>query len=394
MSGIVYLAYRYLLYYRYKTMILLSAITLVIYLPAALQLMLNQAAEQLMRRAQSTPLLVGAKGSPLELVLNSLYFQSAPPATLPFKVVKDIRSTGLANAIPLHVRFHAKGFPVVGTSLDYFDLRGLKLAQGRAMALLGEAVVGAEVAAKLGLSVGDYLVTSPEVVFDLSGVYPLKMPVVGILSSQFSSDDGAIFVDVKTSWIIQGLLHGHQDINFADSSSIVLKTSGANTVVNASVVEYNEVTASNIGSFHLHGESEKFPLTAAIAVAKDQKTSTLLQGRFKTGEFKYQILRPTSIMQELLNTVFTIKYYAIIAMSFIGMSTFLVVLLVFALSVRLRRDEISTMAHLGGQRSSIFALLSIEVALILLLSLLSASLLLLLTKHLGATLLQSIVVVK
>ena len=39
---------------------------------------------ELTARAQATPLLVGAKGSPLELVLNSLYFESDVPAAMPY----------------------------------------------------------------------------------------------------------------------------------------------------------------------------------------------------------------------------------------------------------------------------------------------------------------------
>ena len=56
--------------------------------------------------------------------------------------------SGLATAIPLHVRLRARGRPVVGTSLDYFDFRSLTLAEGRGLGLLGEAVLGAAARAR------------------------------------------------------------------------------------------------------------------------------------------------------------------------------------------------------------------------------------------------------
>ena len=61
----------------------------------------------------------------------------------------------------------------------------------------------------LGLGPGDSLVSSPENFFDLAGVYPLKMEIVGVLETSDSPDDLAVFTDLKTNWIIMGLGHGH-----------------------------------------------------------------------------------------------------------------------------------------------------------------------------------------
>ena len=58
------------------------------------------------------------------------------------------------------------------------------------------------------MGVGGHVVSSPESVFDLAGVYPLKMAVVGVLAPTHTPDDDAVFVDVKTAWVIAGLAHG------------------------------------------------------------------------------------------------------------------------------------------------------------------------------------------
>ena len=124
MSDVLYLAWRYLAYHRFKTAILVASITLMLFLPAATRLLVDDSAAALTARADRTPLLVGAGGSPLELVLNSLYFHAEQPPALPFRVFSELRDTGLAKAIPMYTRFHSRGSPIVGTNLEYFRFLG------------------------------------------------------------------------------------------------------------------------------------------------------------------------------------------------------------------------------------------------------------------------------
>ncbi len=247
MTGALYLAWRYLRYHRFKTAILVTAITLIFYLPIGLRVLVDQSAEQLSARAAATPLVIGAKGSPLELVLNTLYFGSDVPATMDYAQFERVADSGLAQAIPVYTRFRVQSHPIVGTSLEYFDFRRLRLATGRQMVTLGECVVGARVASILGVGPGDALVSSPESVFDIAGVYPLKMSVVGVLEFADGPDDDAIFVDVKTAWIIAGIGHGHQDLSRPDAVSGVLSRDDNEIVANAAVMQYNEITADNNG---------------------------------------------------------------------------------------------------------------------------------------------------
>ena len=235
MNGLFYLSLQYARHHRAKLAVLTAAITLVCWLPLAIQSVVSQTAEQLLARAAQTPLVIGAPGSPLELSLGSLYFKSRSATTLPYSELAALRHTDLADGLPLYYRFRVQDHPIVGTSLEYFSHRQLKLAHGRLPAILGEAVIGANVARDLQVSVGDHVVSSAETVFDLAGVYPLRMPVVGILQPSFGPDDDAVFVDLKTTWVIQGLGHGHQDINRQEAVGQILKRDGDNIVANASV---------------------------------------------------------------------------------------------------------------------------------------------------------------
>ncbi len=391
MRDVLYLAWRYLVYHRLKTVILVTSITLIIYLPVGLNVVVEQSGEHLTARAEATPLLVGAKGSPLELALNSLYFSPDYPELVDYSEATEITDSGLATAIPLYVRFRSRSHPIVGTSLDYFDFHNLSIAAGRPMAVLGECVVGATVAESLGVGVGDTVTSSPETVFDLAGVYPLRMRVAGVLSKSFTPDDDAVFVDVKTAWIIQGLGHGHQDLASPEASASVLNRSDDNIVANAALVQYNEITADNADSFHFHGDLAGYPLTAVIAVPNDDKSGVILRGRYTDEDATSQIVRPVSVIDELLDTILTIQQFIVAAVIIVGLATVATAALVFMLSLRLRRREIDTMLKIGGSRPRVASMLLAEVAIVIVLSGLIASVITLLTWRFGPGVIESLV---
>jgi putative ABC transport system permease protein len=361
MTDVLYLAWRYLAYHRLKTAILIASITLIVYLPVGLNILVSESAQQLTARAAATPLLVGAKGSPLELVLSSLYFESDIPPEMKYAEVQRVEQSGLARAVPLHARFRTRHSPIVGTSLEYFGFRGLEIEQGRWFGMLGECVLGALAARVAGVGLGDSVMSSPESVFDIAGAYPLKMTVVGILRPSGTPDDRAVFVDVKTSWVIEGLAHGHQDLSQPQAASGVLRTEGNRIIANASVLQYNEITADNVASFHFHGDPSEFPITAVVVVPDDKKSSTLLRGRYLGDQERVQIVQPATVMDELLKTILTVRRYILIAVALVAVATLATMVLVFILSLQLRRREMETIIKIGGSRGRIASLVTAEI---------------------------------
>ena len=361
----LYIAWRYVCFHRIKTIIVVASITLMVFLPAGVDALVDESAQQLRRRAQATPLLIGAKGSETDLVLNSLYFESETPAASSMQEVDRVRDSGLADAIPLYVRFRAKGRPIVGTTLDYLDFRKLAVDRGRPFAMLGECVLGHEAAATLGLSPGETLLSSPENVFDLAGAYPLKMHIAGVLRPTGSPDDSAIFVDIKTAWVIAGLGHGHQNLAKAEAADVLLKKESNRITANAAVMTYTEITAENIGSFHFHGKRASFPTTAVIAVPYDEKSKTLLMGRYQATGAAAQIVQPPAVMERLLATILRVRTFIIAGSLLLGVATTLAVALVFALSLRLRRQELSTMTRIGASRFRLIAIVGWEILMVI-----------------------------
>ena len=366
-----YIAWRYVTFNWARSLTLIACVTLISFLPLSLELLLGESQRQLMVRAETTPLLVGAKGSALDLVMNSLYFGTTVPEAIPMAAVDRVADNDLASPIPLYVRFKARGFPIVGTTLDYFDFRGLEVAEGRSLALLGECVVGARVAQSLKLRPGDSLLSSAETLFDLAGTYPLKMRVVGVLAPTQGPDDLAVFVDLKTAWVIQGLIHGHADVSEVTDPTLVMQRSAGNVTVTAKITQYTEITDKNIDSFHFHGDRAGYPITAVIAVPRDDKASAILRGRYvrtASATESQQILVPGKIVGELLSTIFRIKSILDAVILVVGIATILALTLVFALSLRLRHREIQTIFKLGCSRSTIAWLMGAEIAIILTIS--------------------------
>ncbi len=259
------------------------------------------------------------------------------------------------------------------------------------MAVLGECVVGANVAESLGVKPGDSVISSTETVFDLAGVYPLKMKVAGVLERAFTPDDDAIFVDVKTTWVIEGLGHGHQDLARPEADSSVLSRSEENIVANASVVQYNEITKENLDSFHFHGDLASYPLTAVLAVPRDEKSGVILRGRYTDDNATSQIVRPVTVIDELLETILTIQQFIIAAVIIVGLATIATAALVFMLSLRLRRREIDTMLKIGGSRARVASMLLAEVVIVVILSSSLAAVLTLLTWRFGPGIIESFV---
>ncbi|MEL7343406.1 MAG: ABC transporter permease [Pseudomonadota bacterium] len=366
----LYLAYAYLRYHWARSLVLVLVAALILFVPVATQILLSTSERTLTARADATPLILGSRGSELDLTMAALYFSQERPEPVRMSEVEAVWDSGLAIPIPLHTAFSSGGFRIVGTSLDYFEFRALDIAEGRGLAVLGEAVIGAKVAQDLSKGVGDTLVSAPENLFDLDGVYPLEMPIAGVLAPTNTADDEAIFVDIKTAWVIQGIGHGHEDVVTAADVA-----AGGDVLANASVVQYQRITDDNIESFHFHGSSDDFPASAVIVVPNDIRSGTILRGRYLDPEGRTQLVEPTGVVQGLVDRIFRIKALLDAVTAIIAVAALAAVGLAIFLTYRLRASEIATAVKLGAQRGMVMRLLAAEtVTLISLAGLIAAAL--------------------
>ena len=365
MKNILFLALRYLRFNKIKTAILVFSVAVAVFLPLAVNLLVRDYQRDLLARANATPLIAGAPGSRLDLVLHALYFRGQPAHDLTMGDVATINNSGLALGIPILKKHSARGFPIVGTSLEYFNFRGLNITSGEGLTQVGDCVLGATVAAKLELKPGDKLMSDPENVFDLAGSYPVNMHVKGVLAPTGTADDGAIFTDYKTEWVILGIMHGHEDVTRVDPS-LLIGRDASHVTASAAVLPFQEITDENIILFHTHGDEATFLVSAIIVVPHNTKSATILRGRYEDPKATVQLLVPKQVISETLDLVFRVKRFFAAQALLVGTAMGLLLALVIMLSLRLRRGEMETMFKIGCSRMTIFWLQATEILIVVL----------------------------
>jgi len=205
--------------------------------------------------------------------------------------------------------------------------------------------------------------------------------VTGILEKTNSADDKAIFVDLKTAWVIQGLGHGHQDVNTIKDTGTIVNRSANLVTASAKIKQYAEINAENLESFHFHGDPSIYPITAIIAVPQDEKSATILRGRYLQEQSTQQIVKPKQVIEDLLSNIFRIKDFIDAVILIVAIAMILALFLIFSLSIRLRQKEIKTIFHLGCSRGTVAQLIAAEILIVVIFSGILCSLSLAILQH-------------
>ncbi|MFZ9882580.1 MAG: FtsX-like permease family protein, partial [Phycisphaerales bacterium] len=276
-----------------------------------------------------------------------------------------VEREALATAVPLALGPTAAGHAVVGTTLDYFDRRALAPRSGAMFATIGECVVGASVARARTLSPGSRFFTDPSSLSDLAGVFPLELVVAGVLPATNSPDDDAIFVDLRTLWTIQGLGHGHEEPAQSQAAGAVIGQDGDRTIAGEALPIERRAAEGVSESFHFHGSPEAFPISAALVYPRDAKAQAIVLGRFTSEKEPLQAVRPEQFADRVLDRIFGVgRVLGAIALGTAALVA-LVAATTFALSIRLRADELRLMRRLGASRARVAVLLAVEACVLL-----------------------------
>jgi putative ABC transport system permease protein len=175
---------------------------------ALLILFTAQAEERLARDASPVDLVVGAKGSPLQLILSSLLQVDVPTGNIPLAEARKLAANPMvASATPIALGDTFRGHRIVGTEPGYLSLYGATVAQGRVFAAPMEAVVGADVARRFGVVSGAELAGS-------HGLGTAGTPheghayrVVGVLARTGTVIDRLVVTPLESVWEVHGDSH-------------------------------------------------------------------------------------------------------------------------------------------------------------------------------------------
>jgi len=184
---------------------LLSIILLVcsIALMTVLVLVQHQFEDQFHKNVEDIDLVLGAPGSPLQLILSSVYQVDAPTGNISYAEAKTyMKHPHVKQAIPLAFGDNYVGFKIVGTTWDYAKKYKANLQQGKAFAKDFEVVVGAQVAQKLSLKLGDTFYGTHGDAMEGEVHDNHAYEVVGILEESGQVIDHLILCTISSVWNI------------------------------------------------------------------------------------------------------------------------------------------------------------------------------------------------
>ncbi len=202
------LSYRNIIDRPLSTALSLMLLTLGVGLIVTLLHVNHHIQKQLENNIRGIGMVIGAKGSPLQLILSAIYQIDNPTGNIPLKEAEKLTKNPLvATAIPLAYGDSYEGYRIVGTDHKYINLHKASLKSGKLWESVNEVTIGANIAQNLELAIGD----------EFEGVHGLSeggesheghaYKVVGILEPSGSVVDQLILTAVESVWEV----HAHEE---------------------------------------------------------------------------------------------------------------------------------------------------------------------------------------
>ena len=297
----------------------------------SLLLLLNQQLDDKFKRnLRGIDMVVGAKGSPLQLILSSIYQIDAPTGNVSLADAQRImRNPMVKTAIPLAMGDNYLGYRIVGTNQKYVSHFDGQLADGKLFKDDLEVCIGAKVAAATGLKLNDSFAGMHG--FDDSGDVhgDKKYKVVGIFAYNNSVLDQVILTNISSVWSIH---EGHQSTSATD----LLMATDSSTQTSAS----EEITSLLVKFRNPMG---------LIALPRFINENTKMQAAVPA----FEINRLFSLMGVGLDTL---RAIAFIVIFIAGLS----VLISLYNSLKERKYEMALMLSMGASRTQLFLMLLLE----------------------------------
>ena len=263
-------------------------------------------------------LIVGAKGSPTQLVLNVIFRMDAPTPNIPLSAYEDLRADPRVEvAVPVAMGDAYQGFRYVATTEAYFAPFSWRrhvpaLLAGRLFRNEAperpdyEAVLGADAARRTGLKPEDRFYEGEEM-----AAYPLR--VVGVLRPTGTADDRAIFISLASYW------------------------------------EMNEISR----------KMQVKPLTAVLVRAKRMSDLPGLHRGFNVTA-DTQAVFPSAVLLNIFNVLSLVEDVVAIILAIVGLVVLLYLFVSMYSATLERKREIATMRALGARRATILGIVLLE----------------------------------
>ncbi len=300
----------------------------------ALLLFSAQSEARLQRDARGVDLVVGAKGSPLQLVLSSVFHADIPTGNIPMQAAKDIiADPRVAQGVAIGLGDSAGGFRIVGADAAILRFYDTRLAAGRAYAAPMEAVLGAQAARRLGLEPGS----------TFKGAHGLgaggeahgeTYRVVGVLGEKRSVVDRLIFTPLESVWAVHEV-HAMQGL-----------------------AAPAPVASHDPGEPHAaHAEDEPDREATAVLLRLRSPLGALSLRRAVNAQSALMAARPPDEAVRLFQLIGAgtqvLQGFALTLIAAAALSVFVTLLA----ALRERRGEVALLRVMGATRAQVFALL-------------------------------------
>lgn len=347
--SIFVLAWNYLKARPLNTAINILLLSLGIAVITLLLLFNRQLEQKITENTRGIDLVVGAKGSPLQLILCAVFHVDFPTGNIKLAEAERIAKNRLVKkAIPLALGDSYASYRIVGTSPDYATLYHAELAQGDWWQRDLEVTLGANVATLTGLKPGDQF-ASAHGLTDGGAAHERQYKVVGVMKSAHSVIDNLILTNVESLWI----MHDH---DYGKDGK-----------------DHDSETA---GGHELDSLTDPSPLVPSVPRGDSVKeiTSMILQYRSPMGAIQMpRLVNAQSSLQAASPAFETARLFSILGVGVeILMSFAYVLIAISALSIFIalynslkdRRYDLAIMRSMGATRGKLLVTVLLEGGLL------------------------------
>jgi putative ABC transport system permease protein len=325
------------------------------------------------QRSIGYDLIVGPKGSPQQLVLNTIYRVGAPIENLPFVYYEELKNMPIvAEAVPFCLGDVTEqgGFPIVGTTEQYFLL---PYAPNRRFAIRGrgfqtswDAIIGSRVARENRWDVGSKFKMVHGGV-DSDHVHDEEFTVTAVLDATGTPNDKTVFVHLNGFFAIQGhdkppeeALKRLQDFYPDDPKIQALTLADV-----APADDHDHDHGAHDHGHHHHAITDYQKEVTAVLLKMKYPTATIMFASELKKGFQAQAVNPIIIMSQFLQDVVgNVRRVLVVLTSLIIAVSGVSIFVSIYNSMSERRREIAIMRALGARRGTVFSIILAESILL------------------------------
>ena len=349
------LAWRNMVYRPLNSGLSILLLALGVGLISLLLLLQKQLNENFDKNLAGVDLVVGAKGSPLQMILSSMYHIDAPTGNVTLEQVRPFLNPAhplIEEAVPISLGDNYLGFRIVGSTPNLLGWYEAEIGSGRLYEQDLEAVIGADVANISELQIGDVFSSSHGLLTDdeLAEEHDHDFKVVGILEPSGTALDKLVLVTNQSYWVMHGDHEGHdhgdhEGHDHDDHEGHDHDAPSPKRLIQAADLLEEDPT-QEVTSVLLRFKGHNFQ---ALNMGRNINENTDLQAAtpaIEISRIRDQFSRGEQILRLLAIVIIVVSGISV----FISLFT----------SLRDRRYELALMRSMGGGRDTVFGLILFE----------------------------------